>query len=37
MMKIRILKLRNQLEKGLLQFEGSFVNGDTSKTEFITL
>ncbi|MTH16072.1 cysteine desulfurase family protein [Flavobacterium sp. LC2016-01] len=25
----QILKLRNQLETGLLQFEGSFINGDT--------
>ncbi|TDO99172.1 cysteine desulfurase family protein [Flavobacterium sp. 245] len=32
----RILKLRNQLEKGLLQFEGSFVNGDTAERIYNT-
>lgn len=32
----RIQKLRNQLEKGLLQFEGSFVNGNISERIYNT-
>ncbi|MDQ6471647.1 cysteine desulfurase family protein [Flavobacterium sp. LHD-80] len=32
----RILELRNQLEKGLLHFEGSFVNGDRAERIYNT-
>jgi cysteine desulfurase len=35
--KNRILKLRDQLEKGLLQIEGSFVNGNTKNRIYNTL
>ncbi|TDW47979.1 cysteine desulfurase IscS [Flavobacterium sp. 270] len=34
--KVKIEKLRDQLEKGLLQFEGSFVNGNTQNRIFNT-
>ncbi|WP_029272575.1 cysteine desulfurase family protein [Flavobacterium sp. KJJ] len=34
--KETIFKLRNQLENGLLQFEGSFVNGDTENRIYNT-
>ncbi|MBF4494110.1 cysteine desulfurase [Flavobacterium sp. MR2016-29] len=34
--KKTIFKLRNQLENGLLQFEGSFVNGDTENRIYNT-